>query len=274
MGVRGVGTCIVLAAVYMTLIWTMTTVRIGNVGPLAANCLSIASVAILMLVQLAFAVSIVSLRMKVARSALAALVSAALFVGIILLMKGELRAPMAAVIALAGIQQLLLMAFAAFLGCTISFVVREPNILLPAMIFAALVDYWNVAVGPLVTIVEKKPAIVEAASVHMPSLVDGVPAMMMGLGDFVFLALFFGVLFRFSMNVTGAFWAGYGFLTVSMLAVMKLGGALPALVPMALAIAGTNARHFKLRREELLATVYVGVLLAAVLTVLGIFVFK
>ena len=166
------------------------------------------------------------------------------------------------------------MLFAGLLGYTISFIVREKNILLPAAIFAALVDYWNVSWGPLSHILVDKPSVVAAAAVSMPAVSAGMPGMIIGMGDFVFLSLFFGVLYRFRMNVKGTFWLGYGLLTASMLAVMYFGSAFPALIPMSLAVVAANAKLFKLKREEQLAMVYVGALLLAALILMWIFMFR
>ena len=271
MRIGRIGPCILMAGAYIIIIFAITMAKLVKLNVHLAIGLSVVSVCVLMLVQLAFVISVVGLRMRPRLSALLALLSAAVFVGILF---SKLHAPMMAILGLASIQQLSLMLFAAALGYTISFIVREPNILLPIAIFAAFVDYWSVTWGPLSQILEKKPAIVAAVSVHMPTPVPGVPGTMIGMGDFVFLALFFGVLYRFSMNVKGTFWLGYGLLTASMLVVMGLGGALPALIPMGLAVVAANAKLFKLKREELLAIVYVGALLLVVLIASGIFLFE
>ncbi|MCL6630007.1 MAG: hypothetical protein K6U00_10450, partial [Armatimonadetes bacterium] len=63
---------------------------------------------------------------------------------------------------------------------------------------------------------------------------------------------------------------GYALLTASMVLVMVVGGAIPALVPMGLAIIASNIRLFKLNREELLATVYVGLILFVFLAISAI----
>ena len=97
---------------------------------------------------------------------------------------------------------------------------------------------------------------------------------MIGMGDFIFLALFFSVLFRLGMNVKGSFWLGYVLLTASMYVVVVFGGALPALLPMGIAVIGANRRHFHLKRDEQLAMIYVGAILLAFLVVSGIFMFR
>lgn len=176
--------------------------------------------------------------------------------------------PLTVRIMLAVFHDLFLMVFAGLLGHMISFIVREPNILLPAASFAALVDYWNVTWGILSKAIVSKPGVVARLSVTVPTPIGN--ASTIGMGDFVFWALFFGVLYRFNMNVKAAFWLGYALLTASMVLIMFVGGAIPALVPMGLAITASNIRLFKLNREELLATIYVGLILFVFLTISAI----
>jgi hypothetical protein len=171
---------------------------------------------------------------------------------------------------LIAIEQLSLMSLAAFLGCTVSHIVREPNLLLPVAMVAALVDYWNVSLGPLGHLIETKPSVVSAVAIHMPSPVPGIPGTMIGMGDFVFLALYFSILFRFGMNVRGTFWFGYIVLTACVLFVMKA-GVLPALIPMGIAVIIANHRHFKLSREEKVAVLYAAALVLVLFAASGIF---
>jgi len=269
--IRGGGACVALAAVFMTLRLAVTLVRPEGVDPRLAVFTSIGA---LMLVQLAFVVSLARLRMKAGSAFLLAVPSAIAVIGIsVLAAKTKIDHPMMLAVIL-GFRDLFLILFAGSLGCGISYIVRESNILLPAAVFAAFVDFWSVTWGPLSHILEKKPAIIEAASVHLPTPVPGVPGTMIGMGDFLFLALFFTVLYRFCMNVKGAFWVGYALLTLSMLVVLRWGGAIPALVPMSLAIVGMNIKYFKLKRQELLATLYVGLMTLALLIASGIYLFR
>lgn len=262
------GTSIALAFAYMAIRLIMPWIRIGFLNPYLAAFLF---VALLMLVQLALAVSVAGMQARPRYIALLALLSAVIVVGItVLLLKVKLSSIVLISMSLA-FRDLFLMLFAASLGYTVSFIVREPSILLPVAVVAAMVDCWSVTVGPLRHVLENKPGVVAVASVQMPTPVPGVPGTMIGMGDFLFLALFFGILYRFSMNTRGAFWAGYALLTLSMLIVMKFSTALPALVPMALAITGTNIRHFKLKREEVFSTLYVGGFVLVLLVASGIY---
>ena len=232
------GACITMAGIYMALRFAVPWVKLGGINPHLAIFLS---VAVLMLAQLALVVSIAGLQMRPRHAMLLALPSAVIVAAIIVL-EAKLAAgvpPPEVVLAVSSaLRDLCLILFAASLGCALSFIIRERNILVPAAVFAALVDYWSVSWGPLSRVLEEKPEIAAAASVQMPTPVAGEPGTMIGIGDFVFLALFFGALYRFGMNVKGAFWFGYGLLTVSMLVVSTHGGALPALVPISIAVVG------------------------------------
>ncbi|HUV06045.1 MAG TPA: hypothetical protein VMX94_13230 [Armatimonadota bacterium] len=267
-----IGACIGLAAAYVTLRFAAPLVKPGFISP---DFTAFAYTALLMLAQLAFVVSIAGLKMRPKSSALLMLPCALAVVATIFLeMKlVPLRpTPVAALVVSSVFRNLCLMLFGGSLGCLLSFMIREANILVPVAVFAALVDYWNVSWGPLSRVIERKPDIIATASVHMPA--PGMPGGSVGVGDFVFLALFFAVLYRFSLNVRGAFWLGYGLLTACMLIVLKFGIPVPALVPMAIAVVGANVRSFKLRREELLAILYVGLLLLMFLLAWLLFVFK
>ncbi len=265
------GACVVVAGVYLVLRFAMPMAGHGLLNPHLAVFLS---VAVIMMMQLALVVGIAGLRIGPRSTAFLAVLTAVLLAGTVILLARIKPIASAAVFDnLAVLQDLFLMLFAAFLGYTVSFIVREPSLLLPVAVFAALVDYWSVSWGPLSHVIENKPSVVAAASVHMPTPVPGVPGTMIGMGDFVFLALFFAVLFRFGMNVRGAFWLGYILLTASMLVVLKLGGALPALLPMGVAVIATNMRFLKLKRDELLATLYVGAMLLVLLVASRVFLF-
>lgn len=148
------------------------------------------------------------------------------------------------------------MLFAVSLGYAVSFVIRESGMILPVAVLAGLTDCWNVVIGPLGRLVERSPDVVAAFAVELPSPVVGARTTMMGMGDFVFLALYFGVLHRFSMNENGAFWLSYALLTASMLAVTKWGLAVPALVPLSIGVLLPNARNIRLSRQEWFAVLY------------------
>lgn len=265
-----VGTCVAASGAYLIFRIATSYVRLGHLNHRLALFLAGASVIIFMLVQLAVVVGFVGMQIRLKSALMIFLGSAAVFVGILLLPRTR---PSEIMVVLGLVSQLSLVLLAISLGYMVSFIVREPNILLPAAVCAAFVDYWNVTMGPLGQMLEKRPDIVEKVAVHVPAMATGMPLVMIGMGDIVFLALFFGVLFRFSMNVNGAFWLGFILLTISLFVAM-LGIPIPALVPMGIAILAANARHFKLKREELFATLYVGIFLLILLIASAIFMLK
>ena len=264
------GACLVIAGVYLVLRMALPFIRPAHFTVLVAFL----AVAVPMLVQLALVVSIAGLRISVRSTLLLGLVSTALFVGMLILNREVTHAAPWAIQSLGALKDLLLMLAAGFIGCIAGLMIREPNILLPIAVFSGLVDYWTVTLGPLSHLLENRPSVISAVAVHMPTPIPGVPFVMIGVGDFVFLALFFSVLFRLGMNVKGSFWLGYALLTSAMYVVLVFGGALPALLPIGIAIIGANRRNFQLKRDEQLAMVYVGALLLAFLVMSGVFWFK
>lgn len=269
-----VGTCFAVAGAFVALRLAIgfAPIRLSpnsRADLILLLLIDLAATAALMLAQIGFVSGIASLKMRARSSALLMIPSALCVVGLSLILMrvspAVLRAWSVPVMAL---RDLGLMTFAVSLGYTVSFIIREPKIMFPAGICAALVDFWGVNWGPLSHMLAKQPKIVESASVSMPTPVMHLPSAMIGMGDFLFLGLFFGVMYRFAMNVRGAFWLGFGLLTASMFLV-KIGllGPIPALVPMAIAILGMNVAHFKLKRAEWFAILYAGILVAAVMTV-------
>jgi len=272
-----IGSCFIIIGAYLLIRLTPIAIRSGFKSPILALIISILLTAVTMLIQLAYAASIVRLRLKPSKAALIALGSG-LIVTVILYVPGRyvhnaafFHSPIGILtgFSLSLLKDIFLILFAATLGYLVSFIVREPNILLPAAFFAGIVDYWGVTSGPVAHWLDKAPGVVSKASVHMPPVVVQTASKvhviesMIGMGDFLFFALFMGVLYRFNMNVKGSFWFGYGLLTAFMLLVTfsSWNIAIPALVPMGVAILATNAKNFNLKREELLAIVYVGILL-------------
>lgn len=257
------GALLVIVGAYLVLRLAVPMIRPGQIDIRLAILLSIG---IMMLIQLALVSAIAGLKLHAMRSLLLAVSTGALF-GLTIAVLPRFRPALdeSALMILGIPQDLLLMLFAAFLGVFISFIIREPNLMLPIAVFAGLVDLWTVTVGPLALMIENTPAVVEAAAVQMPTPVPGIPGVMIGMGDFVFLAIFFSVIYRFGMNARRTFWLGYVLLTLSMFVVMALGVPIPALLPMGAAVLVANIGCFKLSHKELLAAMYVGAVLLLLL---------
>lgn len=157
-----------------------------------------------------------------------------------------------------------LMLGAVGLGAIVSWVIREKNLLVPAVPLAAAIDVLTVLApeGAVRQIVEKAPEVVEKASVAItaaPSVAGEVarvmPIALIGVGDFVFLTLYLTCLYRFRLRVRataiGLFLVLWLYLMVVAFGVVP---ALPGLVPMALVVLGVNWREFQLSRQEKVAS--------------------
>lgn len=167
------------------------------------------------------------------------------------------------------ITSLLMILAATSFGYLLSFILRNPNIVLPVATFAIYMDIWTVLVGPTSKALEKAPHIVYAVSVAQPdpgsASAGFAPISFIGPADFIFTAMFLGVLYRLNMEPRRTFWMLLPALVILMLAVMQLPiPGLPALVVIGPATIIANRRHFKLKRDEWIAMGVVGVLLTVV----------
>lgn len=164
----------------------------------------------------------------------------------------------------------LTMLAAASLGYMVSLRIRDRNLLLPVVMFAAAIDFWTVTTGPVSRMLARHPEIVQAVSAPIPRAGTGafVPATMMGPGDALFMALVFAAVFRFGLNGRRNFWFVFGFVTLAMLAVqMGLLPQFPGLVALAAAVVLANWGQFRLTRQEKISTAIVGLALAVSLPV-------
>ena len=162
-----------------------------------------------------------------------------------------------------------------FLGILLSPIIREPNVLLPVALVAMPIDYLGAmtSIGFTNRMVAQHPDFVKHVSVPVPGVGSAThygglaPIGFIGPGDVLFVAFFFAVVLRLNMNVRGTFWAIYGLLTATMLFVLSPWGFnIAALVPMGLAVLLANFRYFKLKREEVFATLYAAILILALVT--------
>lgn len=156
----------------------------------------------------------------------------------------------------------------AFFGILLSRIIREANVLLPVALVAMPIDYIGAMtpIGFTQNAVANNPKLVQAVSVPVPHVGSLQPNAYIGPGDALFMAFFFAVALRLSLNVRGTFWWTYGLLTATMLLVLITGLGVAALIPMGLAVVIANFRFFKLKREEVFATLYAGVFIVALVT--------
>ncbi|MHB1457609.1 MAG: hypothetical protein ACYC0V_11910 [Armatimonadota bacterium] len=276
MRVNQMNRCLGIAGIFLMfrLIIAMVPPAGNQTHSLFIYAIYFVTIAITMLLQLGMVVSLAGLKLPAKKSALISFVALCIFIGItFLLMKTHISIPFILALTMA-IRDMSLMIFAAALGCIISFIIKEPNIVVPVALFAAVVDYWGVTSGPLSVVLAKRPAILDVVSVHMPVPIVNAPGTLIGLGDFVFLGIFFSILYRFALNTKLSFWLGYAFLTVTMFIVTAVDVAIPALVPIGAAIIIANYKAIELKRDEKLATLYVGIIIFAALIILKYQVFK
>jgi len=165
-----------------------------------------------------------------------------------------------------------LILWAAFLGRLVSRVIREGKLLLPVAVVASLGDIITVFWGLVARVTEKAPEVAQTFSASAPvQPPPGLPAPILsavGIGDFLFLALFLAVALRYSMQAPKAVWATLVLTLVAPLAffIWPQASGLPGLPFISAAMLWANWRYLQFTREEKRALAFAGALvLAAVL---------
>ncbi|HEY3398189.1 MAG TPA: hypothetical protein VGM19_11095 [Armatimonadota bacterium] len=165
-------------------------------------------------------------------------------------------------------------------GRLLSRLLRDRNILLPVAVVAILADIFTVAIGPTGRALQQAPELVEKFSVGLPQLGSAAGpqgaaglAMLatMGVGDFVFLALFLTAAARFAFPLRRGALIIAPLVCLALLsyfALPLLGIVLPG-VPLLPFIAGgfllAYGRRFSLSPEEKRGLIWAGVLLVVLL---------
>ena len=165
---------------------------------------------------------------------------------------------------------LFVMLGAASIGYMVSLRIRDKNLILPVVMFAAYVDLWTVTRGPVSMIMEKAPDVVGAVSAPIPQAGTGafMPVSMVGPGDFLFLTLVFAAVHRLGMNGARNYWFVFAAMALGMAGVLAgLVTVLPALIVLAIAVVAANWREFRLSREEKISTAAVAAVLLVSLPV-------
>lgn len=166
----------------------------------------------------------------------------------------------------------IIMLTASSIGYLVSLRIKDKNLLLPVVMFAASIDFWTVTVGPVSSVMKHTPEIVSAVSAPIPHAGTGafIPATMMGPGDPLFMAVVFAAVHRLGMNGRRNYWFVFVIMSFAMLLVTaKLMPYLPALVALAIAVVAANWREFKLSKQEMVSTAVVGVALIAAVLIMG-----
>lgn len=168
-----------------------------------------------------------------------------------------------------------------FVGRLISRILREANILLPVCVVAAGADVFTVYWGPTAKFLEQAPEVVRSLSVAIPEVgsaagPEGAAGLSfvatMGLGDFIFLAVFLAAGARLGFNLRRTGWiigiilavALTGFFFVPLLA------AIPLLPFTAAGFLIANWREFHLTAEEKRNLLYAALIIGMVTGVMAL----
>jgi hypothetical protein len=157
---------------------------------------------------------------------------------------------------------------AAFLGRFISRIIREPSMMLVVAVVAAIVDFWGVYYGfvHFAQSTEQGKQIVQQFSAAVPGAQAassaGLPVVTsIGIGDFLFVAVFLAAIHRLKLNEKGAFWATFIFILIAPLFFLVGVDNLPGLPFIAAAILLANWRYIKLSKEEVQAVILGGIII-------------
>jgi hypothetical protein len=164
-----------------------------------------------------------------------------------------------------------LLGLAVFAGNVAARLISSPNMLLPVCAVIALIDVWGVLFGGIVAqMMEKTPELAAKAMTQGPQIgaatasLYAIPMPNIGVGDYLFLGLLFGVLVWHSLNWKAAINLVIPLVCVALLAItFGLIPALPGLLFIALGCALPNLHSLKYTREEKFALLYAAVFVAA-----------
>jgi hypothetical protein len=173
-------------------------------------------------------------------------------------------------LAISTFTDLSLLALAVCAGLIASRLIRAPNMLAPICAVIALIDVWGVLFGGIVAqLMEKTPQIAQKAMTQGPQIGAAtasrfaIPMPHIGVGDYLFLGLLFGVLAWHNLNWRAAMAWTIPLVSVALLAIsFGLIPALPGLLFIALGVAIPNLKTLSYTREEKFAMLYAGVFVA------------
>ncbi|BCM89443.1 hypothetical protein IAD21_01289 [Abditibacteriota bacterium] len=167
------------------------------------------------------------------------------------------------------LQNFALLGLGTFFGILISRMIRHANMIGPIGVMVALIDIWGVLFGGIVSqlltnkstqgiaghVMGHGPRLGAASSKFHLALPD------IGIGDYLFLALFLGAIVHFGMNWRASaiwMWAG---VSVALLAIVLLPfvPALPGLLFLGAGAVLPNLKYFQFTREEKFALLYAGI---------------
>jgi len=175
------------------------------------------------------------------------------------------------------LESLLFLVTCAFLGRLLSRLVREVNMLVPIAIVLLLVDIFTVFFGPTGEALDKVPELVSRLSIGLPAVGSAVGPegargfgfiASAGLGDFIFLALFFAATWRYGLRFDRTFWYIFALVAVAMLGSLALPflPGIPLLPFIAIGFLIANTGQFTFTQQEklylLIAVIFIGAFIA------------
>ena len=161
-------------------------------------------------------------------------------------------------------------------GRLLARLVRERNLLVAVLVTAAVVDVFTVTVGPTRHALEKAPQVVHKLAMAVPKpgsatgekgLAGLTIAASIGLGDFIFTAMFLAAAVRHGLNAGRAALAAGCLVVVAMALVLCVPAvpALPLLPFIAFGMLAATYRSFHLSRSEIVQLAAGAVFLAVLL---------
>ncbi|MBA3725471.1 MAG: hypothetical protein H0W86_03230 [Armatimonadetes bacterium] len=164
------------------------------------------------------------------------------------------------------------------LGLLITGLIKDKNLLLPIAVVLATVDILAVF-APVGTVKQGLQSetirpVFDALAIQVPDAGSSLPQAQLGPADPLFLGMFFYATHKFKMRERATFLLVLPALILYLVVVLALGhrslfgislGALPALVPMGIAVIVANFREFDPSKDEKLMIAVVSALCAAVL---------
>lgn len=175
--------------------------------------------------------------------------------------------PLAAVVG--SLSSVGLLLWCAALGALLAVLIKDKNLILPISVFLACLDVFLVLspVGPTQYQLKVAPQVLQHIGYVIPKVSSEQPKIgpvgayaYVGPADFIFMAMFFIVLFKYRMRVKETIIALIPTLVFYLLIVRLTGIPLPALVPIGLCVLLVNLREFKLAKDEWAATALVAAL--------------
>jgi len=162
-----------------------------------------------------------------------------------------------------------LILWAIFLGRLVSHVIREGKMLLPVAVVASIADVITVFHGVVAKVTAQAPEVLQAFSATAPvAPPPGVTVPVLtavGIGDFLFLALFLTIALRYSMNAVQAMWGAFAAMLVAPFAFFIWPDApgMPGLPFISVGVLAANWKHLQYSASERRALVIAGAVAAA-----------